>query len=344
MAFTRAPTSLPSLNYAFQGNKYPSVAHLDCSTKVTDFKLPCFKTPNPIRYLDRLPNVDYRNKKSVNRANLITTESVTVELLDAWEDDYDGVIINSQCLPNSSNAFSSVLQSSVSHWKLMRKKGIWLKILEEQAELVPIALKEGFRYHHADPGYVMLTYWIPDEPCMLPCTATHQIGVGGFVINDNKEVLVVKENKCPSRCYGIWKLPTGFINKSEEIFSGAVREVKEETGIDTTFVELVAFRHAHYVAFEKSDLFFICMLKPVSSEITIDESEIEAAKWMPLDEFLAQPFHKEDSMLKNIMDICVSACENKYHGFTASQIMSKLDDRLSYLYCEDLTALKKLGE
>ncbi|KAG6536488.1 nudix hydrolase 8-like [Zingiber officinale] len=76
----------------------------------------------------------------------------------------------------------------------------------------------------------MLTYWIPDEPCMLPGTATHQIRVGGFVINDNKEVLVVKEKKCPSRCHGIWKLPTRFINKSEEIFSGAVREIKEETG------------------------------------------------------------------------------------------------------------------
>jgi hypothetical protein len=37
-------------------------------------------------------------------------------------------------------------------------------------------------------------------------------------------------------------------------------------------------RHAHLVAFEKSDLLFVCMLKPLSSEITIDEKEIQAAK------------------------------------------------------------------
>lgn len=37
-------------------------------------------------------------------------------------------------------------------------------------------------------------------------------------------------------------------------------------------------RHAHLVAFEKSDLLFVCMLKPVSFEITIDEKEIQAAK------------------------------------------------------------------
>jgi hypothetical protein len=51
-----------------------------------------------------------------------------------------------------------------------------------------VACQEGFQYHHAEPGYVMLTYWIPDYPCMLPTSPSHQIGVGGFVINDKKEV------------------------------------------------------------------------------------------------------------------------------------------------------------
>jgi hypothetical protein len=34
----------------------------------------------------------------------------------------------------------------------------------------------------------MMTYWIPDEPNMLPANASHQVGVGGFVINDQMEV------------------------------------------------------------------------------------------------------------------------------------------------------------
>jgi len=37
-------------------------------------------------------------------------------------------------------------------------------------------------------------------------------------------------------------------------------------------------RHARNVAFEKSDLFFICMLRPLSAEIIVDDPEIEAAK------------------------------------------------------------------
>eukprot|EP00268_Persea_americana_P049764 TRINITY_DN5347_c0_g2_i3.p1 TRINITY_DN5347_c0_g2~~TRINITY_DN5347_c0_g2_i3.p1 ORF type:complete len:131 (-),score=33.23 TRINITY_DN5347_c0_g2_i3:1289-1681(-) len=124
----------------------------------------------------------------------------------------------------------------------------------------------------------MLTYWIPEGPSMLPSNASHQVGVGGFVINEKNEVLVVQEKYCASAFVGEWKLPTGFIVESEEIFEGAVREVKEETGIDTEFVDLIAFRHAHHVAFGKSDLFFVCMLRPLSTQIVVDGLEIQAAK------------------------------------------------------------------
>ncbi|KAK4601797.1 hypothetical protein RGQ29_011070 [Quercus rubra] len=264
----------------------------------------------------------------------ISSPSMRVELLDAWDDDYDGVIINPESLPLSANAFALALRASLSNWKLKGKKGVWLKILLDQADLVPIAIQEGFNYHHAESGYVMLTYWIPNDPSMLPASPSHQIGVGGFVLNDKREVLVVKE-KCPCSCLGLWKLPTGYINKSEDVFTGVIREVKEETGVDTIFLELVAFRHAHLVAFENSDLLFVCMLKPLSFEITIDEKEIQAAKWMPIDELIGQPFYQEDHMSKKVIDICMSAYEDRYSGFIANQLTSKIDGKLSYLYYND---------
>ncbi|GAY51241.1 Nudix hydrolase 8 [Citrus sinensis] len=256
------------------------------------------------------------------------------EFLDAFDDEYDGVIINPENLPSSANAFVSALRASLSNWKLKGKKGVWLKILSKQADLVPIAIQEGFSYHHAEPGYVMLTYWIPVEPCMLPGSPSHQIGVGGFVMNDKREVLVVKE-KCPRSCSGMWKIPTGYINKSEDLFSGAVREVKEETGVDTIFLEMVAFRHVHLVAFEKSDLLFVCMLKPLSFEITIYEKEIQAAKWMPLEEFVKQPFYLEDDMSRKVIDICIKAYDDRFNGFIAHELASKLDGKLSCLYHND---------
>lgn len=258
-------------------------------------------------------------------------------LLEASDDEYDGVVVNPEGLPSDPDTFASQLTASLSHWRIKGKKGVWLKLPLERSELVPVAVKEGFGYHHAERGYVMLTYWIPDEPCMLPTNASHQVGVGGIVINEKNEVLVIQEKYCAPAFDGFWKIPTGFILESEEIYTGAVREVKEETGIDTKFVEVLAFRHAQNMAFEKSDLFFVCVLKPLSTEIKVDDQEIEAARWMPFQEFVAQPQIQEDSMFKKIIDIFIARV-GKLHSCSIypHQHMSKFDGRSSMLYHIDI--------
>ncbi|XP_062145736.1 nudix hydrolase 8 isoform X2 [Alnus glutinosa] len=255
-----------------------------------------------------------------------------LRVLDAFDDEYEGVVVDPQKLPANPVAFASILHASLSHWKKMGKKGVWLNLPVERSELVPIAVKEGFQYHHAERGYVMLTYWIPEGPCMLPANASHQVGVGGFVVNDRNEVLVVQEKHCAPAFFGLWKIPTGFILESEEIFTGAVREVKEETGIDTEFMEVIAFRHAHNVAFEKSDLFFTCMLRPLSTHIIVDDLEVQAAKWMPLVEFVEQPLIREDHMFKKIIDICIARLGKRYCGLSAHTVVSKFDGMPSSLY------------
>ncbi|KAL3817992.1 hypothetical protein ACJIZ3_003897 [Penstemon smallii] len=255
-----------------------------------------------------------------------------IGVLDACDDEYDGVVVNPEKLPSNPNVFSSTLRSSMCHWKIKGKKGVWLKLPIERSELLPIAVKEGFEYHHAEKSYVMLTYWIPDGPCLLPPNASHHVGVGGFVLNDKDEVLVVQEKHCSPNLLGLWKIPTGFIHENEEIYTGAVREVKEETGIDTEFVEVVSFRHAKNVSFEKSDLFFVCMLRPLSTAIVVDDLEIQAAKWMPLDEFVNQPLIQGDNMFKKIFEMCVARLGKRYCGLSVHQLVSKFDDKLSSLY------------
>lgn len=144
----------------------------------------------------------------------------------------------------------------------------------------------------------MLTYWIPDEPCMLPGSPSHQIGVGGFVMNDKREVQLTSCFPFSLCCtlqpiFSYWKILQHLIrslwwkknalvvalecgrfllvtsirwwclslysvnsfvlfpemidsqksyttkcacfdsSQSEDLFSGAVREVKEETGVST---------------------------------------------------------------------------------------------------------------
>ncbi|CAK9321584.1 unnamed protein product [Citrullus colocynthis] len=270
----------------------------------------------------------------INGTNGLSSKlfSKDFRLLDAVDDQYDGIVIDPNGLPSNPIVFSSNLRFSLSHWKKKGKKGVWLKLLVEQSELIPIALKAGFQYHHAEPDYLMLTYWIPDGPCMLPANASHHVGVGGFVINDRNEVLVVQEKYCSPTFANFWKIPTGFVVEKEEIYTGVTREVKEETGIETEFVEVIAFRHAHNIAFEKSDLFFVCMLRPLSTQIIVDDLEIQAAKWMPLAEFVEQSLVKEDVMFKKIIDICIARLDKYYCGLNVHQLVSKFDGKLSSLY------------
>lgn len=71
---------------------------------------------------------------------------------------------------------------------------------------------------------------------------------------------------------------TSFIG--ENISETAIREVKEETGIETEFVSLLSFRHIHEFRWGTDDLYFVCLLRPLSSNVKIDEQEISACKWI----------------------------------------------------------------
>lgn len=41
----------------------------------------------------------------------------SMELLGAWDDEYDGVVVDPASLPSAANAFASQLQSSLAYWR-----------------------------------------------------------------------------------------------------------------------------------------------------------------------------------------------------------------------------------
>ncbi|XP_071726002.1 nudix hydrolase 2-like isoform X2 [Rutidosis leptorrhynchoides] len=200
------------------------------------------------------------------------------DMLNATYDNYGGVIIDVKDYINEI-AFVILLQTSIVQWRLQGKNGVWLKLPIEFVNLVMPAVKEGFWYHHAEPTYLMLVYWIPETTCTLPPNASHRVSVASFVVNDNAELLVVQEKTGVFKSSGVWKLPTGTVEEGEDLSAAAIREVKEEAGIDTEFMEVLAFRQSHKSFFSKSDLMFVCMLKPKTFNIVKQESEIEAAQY-----------------------------------------------------------------
>lgn len=55
-------------------------------------------------------------------------------------------------------------------------------------------------------------------------------------------------------------------------------------------------------------------------------------QWMPLEEFVKQPFIQEDHMFQKILDICIQRLRKCYCGLTPHHVVSKFDDRTSTLY------------
>ncbi|CAL1148704.1 unnamed protein product [Cladocopium goreaui] len=179
-------------------------------------------------------------------------------LLTAKEDRYGGVEAVAEVGP--VGAFDAELRQGLQGWKSAGKKGIWLKIPLPAAACVGSAVAQGFRFHHAQEDYVMMTQWLPDSPSPLPRYAFTQVGVGGIVVNSKDEILLVQERVSPAET--------------------VLREVQEETGIKGELDGVVSLRHSHNFRFGQDDIFVSVKVKATTESICIDPNELRDARWM----------------------------------------------------------------
>ncbi|MEC9309082.1 MAG: NUDIX domain-containing protein [Chloroflexota bacterium] len=206
-------------------------------------------------------------------------------ILESSTNPFKGVSPKPQALPEDPQTFDSMLQHSIQEWRSQGLLVIWLEIPLGKPDLIPIAIKSGFDFHHSGENYLMLTYCIVPNS-FIPPYATHYIGAGGVVLNNKDELLVVCERYRQPGQPPFYKLPGGALTPSENLAEAVVREVLEETGVQATFDSLVCFRHMHSYRYGKSDIYFVCRLRPLTEDITMQAEEIEDCQWMPVQEFL----------------------------------------------------------
>ncbi|KAI1291764.1 Nudix hydrolase 8 [Halotydeus destructor] len=134
----------------------------------------------------------------------------------------------------------------------------------------------------------MMNWISEEEPSNVPSYPFTNIGVGGLVVDDENNVLVIQEKYSPV-AKKLWKFPGGHADKGENFYTTAEREVLEETGVKTKFESVIVFRHLHKFQFDASDIYIVCSLKPTDkTDVAECVHEIEAVKWLPMEEALKE--------------------------------------------------------
>ena len=215
-------------------------------------------------------------------------------IFDSTKNLFGGCVVESGALPGDPAEFTARLKYSLEVWKSEGIKVVWLSVSTEKAELIKHCIAAGFEFHHTRDDILQMTLaLIPGST--IPPYATHYIGAGGVVIDEQSRLLAVSERYRQSTGRRL-KLPGGAVQEGEHIAAAVVREVKEETGIDARFEYLTCLRHWQGYRYGKADIYFICRLNPLSYEIHMDSNEISECLWLPLEEFLSDenvhPFNK----------------------------------------------------
>jgi ADP-ribose pyrophosphatase YjhB (NUDIX family) len=109
------------------------------------------------------------------------------------------------------------------------------------------------------------------------------LGAAGLVVNSQREWLVVKKRYGGLK--GKWSLPAGFVSEGETIDEAALREVREETGVDCQIIGMIGFRSG--VIKEKvSDNMAVFLMKPKGNgqALKAQATELYEVAWMAPEE------------------------------------------------------------
>ncbi|MES2766978.1 MAG: NUDIX hydrolase [Bacteroidota bacterium] len=137
-----------------------------------------------------------------------------------------------------------------------------------------------------------------------------QISAGGVAFKKEKDLLKVALI-CVGGKQKRWQLPKGIIDSGETPEVAAVREVREEAGIETELLKLIEKVEYWYVAPEKLGskvryhkfvYFFLMRFK--SGDVADHDHEVIEARWFDIDEAIEKiAFKSERGVLEKAKEL-----------------------------------------
>lgn len=122
--------------------------------------------------------------------------------------------------------------------------------------------------------------------------------VGALIINDSGDILLVQSYKWNN----FWSVPGGHIELGERAEEAVKREVKEEVGLDVEPIKMLMVQQAVYpknFMAPKHFIFMDFLCRTKSSEVKLDNREIQESKWVTPEEALQE---KLEEFTRNLVE------------------------------------------
>lgn len=113
--------------------------------------------------------------------------------------------------------------------------------------------------------------------------------VAVFIINDKREVLLQKRSATKRFSPNKWSLCAGHVDAGESLEDAALRELKEEVGIDITASDLVPFAERNFsIKDSNSHVTYFYYIKSNLNErdFIIQKEELSEVKWFSIDKIV----------------------------------------------------------
>lgn len=132
-----------------------------------------------------------------------------------------------------------------------------------------------------------------------------------FIINDNKQVLLQKRSANKRFNPNKWGLCAGHVDAYESLETAALREIKEEVGLDISPNELHSFMKREFIFRDSNShitYFYYIKCNKSEDEFIIQDEELSEVKWFDIDKVI-------DMIKQN--DETIVFKENKLYLFEA---------------------------
>ncbi len=113
--------------------------------------------------------------------------------------------------------------------------------------------------------------------------------VGIFIINDKKEILLQKRSANKRFNPNKWGLCAGHVDAYETLEEAALREIKEEVGLDVSIEELIPYGEKEVTIKDSNShitYFYYVKCNKKEDEFIIQEEELSKVKWFNIDEII----------------------------------------------------------